>query len=81
MYLALSKVLDILGEPSRNATMQYIQNKYGISIHSGRAHQLTLEEIEDTMEELFTIGASLIIQMIEAELKMMDENLIEKPIK
>lgn len=33
------------------------------------------------MEELFTIGASLIIEMLEAELKMIDDNLVKNHMK
>lgn len=81
MFSALGKVLDVLGEPSRSTTIQYIQDKYGISIQSGHTYQLTLEEVEDAMEELFTIGASLIIEMLEAELKMIDDNLVKNHMK
>jgi hypothetical protein len=52
--------------------VQHIQNKYHNQPRSGSNHPITLNEIEESLEELFTIGAGLIIQMLEAELQMMD---------
>jgi len=70
--LALSKVLDVLGEPSRTNTIQFIQNKYHVSPQTGLSRPISVNEVEDALEELFTIGADLIIQMLEAELQMLD---------
>jgi hypothetical protein len=69
VLLAFSKVLDILGEPSRNMIIIYIQNKYNVSIFSDVGNRsVSVEEIEDTIQELFPIGSELIIKMLEAEI-------------
>ena len=73
VFLALDKVLDVIGEPSRNMTMQYIRQKFGTSIVSSSNPTVSLREIEEALEELFTIGAGMIIQMLEAELQMMND--------
>jgi len=71
VLLAFSKVLNIVGEPSRNMIIGYIQEKYGISIFSKSLHSIAVEEIEDTILEIFPIGSELIIRMLEAELDRM----------
>lgn len=69
--LAFSKVLNIMGEPSRNMIIGFIQEKYGIRISSNSLHSISVEEIEDTILEIFPIGSELIIRMLEAELDRM----------
>jgi len=72
VLLAFSKVLNIVGEPSRNMIIGYIQEKYGISIFSNSLHPISVEEIEDTILEIFPIGSELIVRMLEAELERMN---------
>jgi len=50
----------------------YIQEKYGISIYSNSLHSIAVEEIEDTILEIFPIGSELIVRMLEAELERMN---------
>jgi len=66
--LAFIKVVNILGEPSRDMIMEYIKAKYGLSIYSNAVRLISLQEIEDTIPEMFPIGGDLIIRMLEAEL-------------
>ncbi|TLY02431.1 MAG: hypothetical protein E6K92_05700 [Thaumarchaeota archaeon] len=61
-----------MGEPSRNMIIGYIQEKYGISIYSNSLHSIAVEEIEDTILEIFPIGSELIVRMLEAELERMN---------
>jgi len=61
----------MLGEPSRNVILQYILNKYDVSIASTGAPSITLEEIQTTIQEIFPIGSELIINMLNAELDKM----------
>ena len=72
VLMAFSKVLNIVGEPSRNMIIGYIQEKYGISIYSNSLHSIAVEEIEDTILEIFPIGSELIVRMLEAELERMN---------
>ncbi len=47
----------------------YIQKKYNVSIFSDVSNRsVSVEEIEDTIQELFPIGSELIIKMLEAEI-------------
>jgi len=48
--------------------MEYIKAKYGLSIYSNAVRLISLQEIEDTIPEMFPIGGDLIIRMLEAEL-------------
>ncbi|AFU58306.1 hypothetical protein Ngar_c13680 [Candidatus Nitrososphaera gargensis Ga9.2] len=64
--------MDILGEPSRNMIIIYIQKKYNVSIFSDISRSVSIEEIEDTIQELFPIGSELIIKMFEAEIDRME---------
>jgi hypothetical protein len=48
-----------------------IQEKYGVSAFSNSLHPISVEEIEDTILEIFPIGSELIIRMLEAELDRM----------
>jgi len=61
----------MLGEPSRNVILQYILNKYNVSIVSTGTPSITLEEIQTTIQEIFPIGSELIINMLNAELDKM----------
>jgi len=50
----------------------YIQKKYNVSIFSEVTRSVSVEEIEDTIQELFPIGSELIIKMFEAEIDRME---------
>jgi hypothetical protein len=52
----------------------FIQEKYGVSIVSNSLHSISVEEIEDTIREIFPIGSELIIKMLEAELDTMSKH-------
>ena len=67
---AFSKVVELLGEQYQVIILGYMQAKYGSSIFSIPGHSITLQEIKDTVRELFPIGGDLIIRMLEAELDL-----------
>jgi hypothetical protein len=52
----------------------FIQEKYGVSVFSNSLHSISVEEIEDTILEIFPIGCELIIKMLEAELDRMSKH-------
>lgn len=70
--MAFGKVLDILGEQSADAIIKHIQKKYGVLVFSNPVRSLSLQEIEDTIPEIFPIGGKLIIKILEAELDMVE---------
>lgn len=72
--MAFSKVLTVVGEPSRNMIIGYIQEKYGISVFSNSGRRISLQEIEDAIPEILPIGAELIIRILEAELERLEES-------
>lgn len=72
--MAFSKVLTVVGEPSRNMIIAYIQKKYGISVFSNPGRHISLQEIEDTIPEILPIGAELVIRILKAELERLEEN-------
>ena len=71
MLSAFSRVLSIMGEPSQNMIIEYIQKKYGISIFSRSEHSISIKEIEDTIQEIFPIGSELIVRTLKAEIEKM----------
>ena len=66
--------MTVVGEPSRNMIIGYIQKKYGISVFSNSGRQISLQEIEATIPEILPIGGELVIRILEAELERLEEN-------
>jgi hypothetical protein len=73
VLLAFSRVLDILGEPSRNMIIAYIQKKYNLPLFSSISRLVSVEDIEDALQEVFPIGSELIIRMLDAEIDRMEQ--------
>lgn len=62
------KVLEILGQQSRERTLEYIKRKYGFQLEND-IRPLTAKEIEESIRELFGIGGQLIIEIMRAEIQ------------
>jgi len=63
---AFLKVLDILGEQSKELVLVEIEKKYGFPLEN-QTRPITSREIEDTVMELFEMAGDLIIKMVKAE--------------
>jgi hypothetical protein len=63
---AFLKVLNILGEQSKELILLEIEKKYGFPLQS-KTRQITPKEIEDTVMELFEVAGDLIMTMVKAE--------------
>jgi hypothetical protein len=63
---AFLKVLNILGEQSKELILLEIERKYGFSLQS-KTRPITPKEIEDTVMELFEVAGDLIMTMVKAE--------------
>ena len=63
---AFLKVLNILGEQSKELILLKIEKKYGFSIQN-KTRPITPKEIEDTVMEIFEVAGDLIMTMVKAE--------------
>ena len=63
---AFLKVLNILGEQSKELVLLEVERKYGFSLQS-TIRPITPGEIEDTIEEVFEVAGDLIMTMVKAE--------------
>jgi hypothetical protein len=63
---AFSKVLNILGEQSKESVLLEIERKYGFPLQN-KTRPITPKEIEDTVKDLFEVAGDLIMTMVRAE--------------
>ena len=63
---AFLKVLNILGEQSKELILLKIEKKYGFSLQN-KTRPITTKEIEDTVMEIFEVAGDLIMTMVKAE--------------
>jgi hypothetical protein len=68
LHESFVKVLEILGQESRERTLEYIKHKYGFQFEND-THTFTSREIEESIMELFGIGGQLIIEIIRADIQ------------
>jgi hypothetical protein len=63
---AFLKVLNIVGEQSKELILIEVKKKYGVSLQS-KTRPITPKEIEDSVMDLFEIAGDLIMTMVKAE--------------
>ena len=63
---AFLRVLNILGEQSKDLVLIEIEKKYGFPLE-GQKRPITPREIEDTVMGLFEVAGDLIMKMVKAE--------------
>ncbi|MEP0824976.1 MAG: hypothetical protein HRF40_05775 [Nitrososphaera sp.] len=68
---ALDISLDVLGEPSKQALLYYLQERHNISIQDG-GRCFSLEEVETALNALLGAGSLMIIDMVKKELGTAD---------
>ena len=68
LHESFVKVLDILGQDSRERTLEYIKRKYGFQFDNA-SRPFTAREIEESIMELFGIGGQLIIEIMRADIQ------------
>ena len=67
---AIDRAFSIIGEDSKQKLIIYLRKTYGIDIYSpGLEAEDAIEKLQPAMDEIFSIGSSLIMQLVVAEIK------------